>query len=94
MNCTALERQEKLGFLTSRVFLLRNKASKLGLIFWDNQYMNILSKFENRFYCIKRQMKSKTRVQVNTKFKTDHFSLMPNKMKNESYLTQWHSEDF
>ena len=67
MNCTPLERQGKLAFLTSRVLLFQNKASKLGIIFWNTQYMNILSKFKNRFYFIKRQRKSKIRVQVKYK---------------------------
>ena len=34
--------------------------------------MNILSKFKNRFYSIKRQTKSKIRVEVNIKIKTGH----------------------
>ena len=59
MNCTALEKWEKLRYLTLRVLLLQKKATKLGIIFWDTQYMNILSKFKYRFYCIKRQRKSK-----------------------------------
>ena len=95
MNCTALERQDKLGFLTFIVLLLQNKASKLGLIFWDTQYMNILSKLKDRFYCIKRKTKSKIRGQVKYKIKTGHFfSHAKQNEKNRSYLTQWHSEGF
>ena len=57
--------------------------------------MNILSKFTYRFYCIKRQKKSKIRVQVKYKGQNmPFFSLMPNRMKNGSYLTQWHNKDF
>ena len=35
VTCTALEKQEKLRFLTLRVLLLQNKASESGIIFWD-----------------------------------------------------------
>ena len=60
MNFTALEKQKK-----SRVSDIKSyAASKLGELFWDTQYMNILSKFKYIFYCIKRQRKSKIRVQV------------------------------
>ena len=44
MNCTALEKQEKLRSLTLRTLLLQNKATKLGTIIWDTRYINILSK--------------------------------------------------
>ena len=30
MNCTVLEKQEKLRYLTLRVLLLQNKATELG----------------------------------------------------------------
>ena len=67
MNCTALEKKEKLRFLTfKRVLLLQNKASKLDTIFWNTQYMNFLSKFKYRFYCIKRQRKSKIPVEASS----------------------------
>ena len=44
------EVKKKLRFLTLRVLLLQNKASKLATNFLDHLvHQNILSKFKNRF---------------------------------------------
>ena len=42
MNCTDLGKQEKTKISDIKSFA----ASKLGTIFWNTRYMNILSKFK------------------------------------------------
>ena len=52
----SLERQKK-NYI--RVLPLQNKASKLGIIFWDTQYMNNLSNLSIDFTVSKGRAKVK-----------------------------------